>query len=72
MEAGEFSCLVCDVDSVFSEVFSGNRTPYTPARFLYRLEIMLTWISKFQFVMEYWVRVIRCELIKCALLFEAF
>ncbi|RWW04240.1 hypothetical protein GW17_00032540 [Ensete ventricosum] len=36
VEAGELSCLVCDVDSVFSEAFSGNPTPYSPARFLYR------------------------------------
>ncbi|CAL9210800.1 unnamed protein product [Musa hybrid cultivar] len=35
VEAGELSCLVCDVDSVFSEAFSGNPTPYSPARFLF-------------------------------------
>ncbi|KAG9455933.1 hypothetical protein H6P81_000441 [Aristolochia fimbriata] len=28
-------CLACDIDAVFSAVFSGDRTPYSPARFLY-------------------------------------
>lgn len=30
-------CLACDLDTMFSAVFSGDRTPYSPARFLYRL-----------------------------------
>ncbi|OVA04237.1 Ubiquitin carboxyl-terminal hydrolases family 2 [Macleaya cordata] len=28
-------CLACDMDSMFSAVFSGDRTPYSPAKFLY-------------------------------------
>ncbi|CAK9141821.1 unnamed protein product [Ilex paraguariensis] len=28
-------CLACDMDATFSAVFSGERTPYSPARFLY-------------------------------------
>lgn len=28
-------CLACDMDEIFSAVFSGDRTPYSPARFLY-------------------------------------
>ncbi|XP_016509466.1 ubiquitin C-terminal hydrolase 22 [Nicotiana tabacum] len=28
-------CLPCDIDLIFSAVFSGDRTPYSPARFLY-------------------------------------
>lgn len=28
-------CLACDVDAMFSAVFSGDRTPYSPAKFLY-------------------------------------
>ncbi|KAK9098118.1 hypothetical protein Syun_025163 [Stephania yunnanensis] len=28
-------CLRCDVDSMFAAVFSGERSPYSPARFLY-------------------------------------
>ncbi|KAJ4834339.1 hypothetical protein Tsubulata_037538 [Turnera subulata] len=28
-------CLVCEIDSIFSAVFSGDRTPYSPAQFLY-------------------------------------
>ncbi|KAI4335659.1 hypothetical protein L6164_014288 [Bauhinia variegata] len=28
-------CLACDMDAVFSSVFSGDRTPYSPAKFLY-------------------------------------
>lgn len=30
-------CLLCDLDTIFNAVFSGDRTPYSPARFLYRL-----------------------------------
>ncbi|MQL93132.1 hypothetical protein Taro_025763 [Colocasia esculenta] len=33
--AAEAPCLACDLDGVFSAVFSGDRTPYSPARFLY-------------------------------------
>lgn len=33
-------CLCCDVDVIFSSVFSGDRTPYSPARFLYRFGIV--------------------------------
>lgn len=29
-------CLPCDIDVIFSAVFSGERTPYSPAQFLYR------------------------------------
>lgn len=29
-------CLPCDIDAIFSAVFSGDRTPYSPAQFLYR------------------------------------
>ncbi|XP_072967036.1 ubiquitin C-terminal hydrolase 22-like isoform X2 [Typha angustifolia] len=32
---GELACFVCDVDSVFSEAFSGDPVPYSPAQFLY-------------------------------------
>ncbi|XP_076958435.1 ubiquitin C-terminal hydrolase 22-like [Bidens hawaiensis] len=28
-------CLSCDIDVIFSEVFSGDRVPYSPAQFLY-------------------------------------
>ncbi|GAV89160.1 UCH domain-containing protein/zf-UBP domain-containing protein [Cephalotus follicularis] len=28
-------CLACDLDAIFSSVFSGDRTPYSPAKFLY-------------------------------------
>ncbi|KAI8547664.1 hypothetical protein RHMOL_Rhmol07G0213500 [Rhododendron molle] len=28
-------CLSCDIDVIFSAVFSGERTPYSPAQFLY-------------------------------------
>ncbi|XP_041007514.1 ubiquitin C-terminal hydrolase 22-like [Juglans microcarpa x Juglans regia] len=28
-------CLACDMDDMFSAVFSGDRTPYSPAKFLY-------------------------------------
>ncbi|KAA8535174.1 hypothetical protein F0562_030177 [Nyssa sinensis] len=28
-------CLACDLDEMFSKVFSGARTPYSPAKFLY-------------------------------------
>lgn len=29
-------CLPCDIDCIFSAVFSGDRSPYSPAQFLYR------------------------------------
>ncbi|KAM7267330.1 hypothetical protein ACFE04_009496 [Oxalis oulophora] len=28
-------CLACDLDAMFSAVFSGDRSPYSPAKFLY-------------------------------------
>ncbi|PSS08420.1 Ubiquitin carboxyl-terminal hydrolase [Actinidia chinensis var. chinensis] len=28
-------CLACDMDAMFSSVFSGDRSPYSPAKFLY-------------------------------------
>ncbi|KAL9249019.1 Ubiquitin C-terminal hydrolase 22-like protein [Drosera capensis] len=28
-------CLACDLDAMFSAVFSGGRSPYSPAKFLY-------------------------------------
>lgn len=28
-------CITCDMDDIFSASFSGDRTPYSPARFLY-------------------------------------
>ncbi|KAK1300104.1 Ubiquitin carboxyl-terminal hydrolase 22 [Acorus calamus] len=28
-------CLACDLDAIFSAAFSGDRTPYSPASFLY-------------------------------------
>ncbi|KAK8520453.1 hypothetical protein V6N13_031096 [Hibiscus sabdariffa] len=28
-------CLACDMDAIYSAVFSGDRTPYSPAKFLY-------------------------------------
>ncbi|KAF8393137.1 hypothetical protein HHK36_021378 [Tetracentron sinense] len=28
-------CLACDMDAMFSAAFSGDRSPYSPARFLY-------------------------------------
>ena len=32
-------CLLCDVNAIFSAVFSGDRSPYSPAQFLYRSAI---------------------------------
>lgn len=29
-------CLGCDMDTIFAAAFSGERTPYSPAQFLYR------------------------------------
>ncbi|GAV80074.1 UCH domain-containing protein/zf-UBP domain-containing protein [Cephalotus follicularis] len=28
-------CLLCNIDAIFSAVFSGDRSPYSPAQFLY-------------------------------------
>ncbi|MBA0819644.1 hypothetical protein Gohar_021196 [Gossypium harknessii] len=33
--SGEKLCLLCDIDAISSAMFSGDRTPYTPAHFLY-------------------------------------
>lgn len=29
-------CLACDLDAIYSAMFSGDQTPYSPAKFLYR------------------------------------
>lgn len=34
-------CLLCDIHVMFSAMFSGDRTPYSPAQFLYRFAIVL-------------------------------
>lgn len=34
-------CLACDMDAMFSAVFSGDRSPYSPAKFLYRYVYIL-------------------------------
>lgn len=33
---GEVSCLACDLDKVFTAIYSGDQNPYSPAEFLYR------------------------------------
>lgn len=33
---GKGPCLACDLDAIYSAVFSGDRMPYSPVRFLYR------------------------------------
>lgn len=33
-------CLPCDIDRIFSAVFSGDHMPYSPAQFLYRSAIV--------------------------------
>ncbi|KAE8654536.1 Ubiquitin carboxyl-terminal hydrolase 22 [Hibiscus syriacus] len=33
--SGEKVCLLCDIDALYSAMFSGDRTPYSPAHFLY-------------------------------------
>jgi ubiquitin carboxyl-terminal hydrolase 22/27/51 len=35
------SCLACDIGVIFSAVYSGDRTPYSPAQFLYRSDIAI-------------------------------
>ncbi|KAI4379509.1 hypothetical protein MLD38_005792 [Melastoma candidum] len=32
---GRSSCLACDLDEIYSAVFSGERAPFSPAKFLY-------------------------------------
>lgn len=34
-------CLLCDINAIFSAVFSGDQSPYSPAQFLYRFAIVL-------------------------------
>lgn len=38
-------CLPCDMDVIFSDVFSGERTPYSPAKFLYRFVNFMEFVS---------------------------
>lgn len=40
-------CLLCDINAVFSAVYSGDRNPYSPAQFLYRSAIVLYVIIAF-------------------------
>lgn len=35
--SGDRFCLACDIDVIFNAMFSGDRAPYSPAQFLYRL-----------------------------------
>ncbi|KAK6645689.1 hypothetical protein PHAVU_L001613 [Phaseolus vulgaris] len=32
----DLMCLLCEVNAIFSAVYSGDQNPYTPAQFLYR------------------------------------
>lgn len=34
-------CLPCDVDAIFTAMYSGDRTPYSPAQFLYRFGLVI-------------------------------
>uniref|UniRef100_A0A804M9E5 ubiquitinyl hydrolase 1 n=2 Tax=Zea mays TaxID=4577 RepID=A0A804M9E5_MAIZE len=34
-DADRVACLACDLDEIYSAAFSGDRTPYSPAKFLY-------------------------------------
>lgn len=34
-------CLICDINAVFSAMYSGDRSPYSPAQFLYRSAVIL-------------------------------
>ncbi|EFJ15451.1 hypothetical protein SELMODRAFT_118322 [Selaginella moellendorffii] len=42
-------CLGCDMDDMFAAAFSGDRTPYSPAQFLYRRYLFL-----FSFLNSWW------------------
>lgn len=54
---GELSCLACDVDGVFSAMFSGDKTPYSPAEFLYRLGFvwLITGLGIVWIIMGCWI-----------------
>jgi ubiquitin carboxyl-terminal hydrolase 22/27/51 len=41
-DAAKVTCLACNLDEIYSTAFSGERTPYSPAKFLYRYGL---WIS---------------------------
>ena len=44
-------CLGCDMDTIFTAAFSGERTPYSPAQFLYRCNLVfLRGIHVYDFV----------------------
>jgi ubiquitin carboxyl-terminal hydrolase 22/27/51 len=42
-DAARVACLACDLDEIYSAAFSGERMPYSPAKFLYRSGL---WISR--------------------------
>lgn len=49
-------CLPCDIDVIFSAVFSGDRTPYSPAQFLYRFPTcwpICSWFSAYLAVIDF-------------------
>lgn len=39
-------CLLCNIDFIFSAVFSGDRSPFSPAQFLYRWSNLFLILSK--------------------------
>lgn len=50
-------CLPCDIDGIFSAVFSGDRPPYSPAQFLYRSALRhICPVGKFFFINKNCVR----------------
>jgi hypothetical protein len=47
-------CLICDINAVFSAMYSGDRNPYSPAKFLYRSAIVF-YVITFQFIVAFCV-----------------
>ncbi|WOL13533.1 ubiquitin carboxyl-terminal hydrolase 22-like isoform X2 [Canna indica] len=41
-------CLACDLDAMYSAVFSGDRKPYSPARFLYSWWLYASNLANYQ------------------------
>lgn len=53
-------CLACDLDTMFSAIFCGDRMPYSPAKFLYRFVRvcgMYIWKKKLNFFFSIEVKI---------------
>ena len=77
--SSERLCLPCDIDVIFSAVFSGDRTPYSPAQFLYRFAIFVLLVFQIEeylgwlwFLSLYYLCLDLCEIMFMLFYFQCF